>query len=361
MTDVNKYETLLSKGSVTCKDVAEIAGVAHSTVSRALNNTGYVSPKTKKLVLEIAKKVGYKPSSAARSLVSQKLETIGLITESLVEETSYRSTFMIGASTLLSEKDYRFAIGTVPSGGKTSSVLELPLLDRKCLDGVILDIHQLQGDYEKLVKDIGLPCVLVNPPNPVAYNAVLPDDFSVAYQATDYLIQIGHRNIGYMPRLASFTHGSQFDRMKGYSHAMTQNTFDCIPTWDTPLGRGADEHGIEDEYYISNCMSRIEYYLEKCNCTAVVAYDAKIAARTLVAAYKLGLKVPDDFSLIACDYDSSLKTHICNVTAFKLDRSEIARCAVEMILQLVEDGIKKVNTVYVKGKFIEGDSVVALK
>jgi LacI family transcriptional regulator len=210
------------------------------------------------------------------------------------------------------------------------------------------------------VDEIGLPCVIVNPPNPVSFNAVLPDDVTVANQVTAHLIENGHKKIGYVPRLASCTHGSQFDRMKGFSQAVNQNSLELIPGWDIPLGRGEGEVGIEDEHYLPDIKARLEFYLEKNNCTAVVAYDARIAARILVAAYEMGLKVPNDFSIIACDYESSLKRHICKVTAFKIDRSEIARCAVEMMMQMVEKGVDRINSIYVKGKFVQGDSVVAL-
>ncbi len=362
MQEVAKKQVRLQNksASTTCKDVAEVAGVAHSTVSRAINNTGYVSPKTRKLVLEAAKKIGYRPSSAARSLVSQKHETIGLVTESETDESSYRASFLIGASTRLGEIGYRMAVGIAPSNGKTQDVLELPILERRCLDGLILDIHRLSGDYTALIKEIALPCVLVNPPSPVSFNAVLPDDITVANQATAHLIENGHTKIGYMPRLASCTHGSQFDRMKGYSQALSQHSLSLIQNWDVPLGRGDNEVGIEDQHYLPDIKARLKFYLQKHDCTAIVAYDSRMAARTLVAAYEMGLKVPDDFSLIACDYESSLQRHICDVTAFKIDRGEIARCAVEMVMQMVEKGLDRINTIYVKGKFVQGNSVVVL-
>ena len=345
----------------TCKDVARLAGVTHTTVSRVLNNSGYVAEETRRAVLEAVRHTGYKPNSAARVLAGQKQETIGVITEFENEESIYGGAFVAGVSMALSERGYRTAMAAVAWDTELSEVIKLPIFDRVCLDGVILDLHKVRGEFSSFLRDLGLPYVVINPSYHISCNAIMPNDFEVARQATEYLMDYGHKKIAYMPKLSSFTHGSQFDRMKGYANALNQKGLTCIPLWNMPLTASfAAGEKVEEKAYRVAVKERLNYYINEMGCTGIVAYDMRMAARIICESMNLGLSIPKDFSLISCDYDVSTKVHLVEVTAFKLDRREMAKAAVDMLFRKITDKVGDVNTVYINGQLVEGDSVVAL-
>ncbi len=345
----------------TCKDVARLAGVTHTTVSRVLNNSGYVADDTRRAVLEAVRHIGYKPNSAARVLAGQKQETIGVITEFQNEESIYGGAFVAGVSMALSEMGYRTAMAAVAWGTELSEVMKLPIFDRVCLDGVILDLHKVRGEFDSFLSDLNLPYVVINPSYHVSSNAIMPNDFEVARQAAEYLMGYGHKKIAYMPKLSTFTHGSQFDRMKGYANSMNQRGLSCIPLWNMPLTVPVDAADkVEGKAYRAAVKERLSYYINEMGCTGIVAYDMRMAARIICEGVNLGLSIPKDFSLISCDYDVSTKVHLVEVTAFKLDRREMAKAAVDMLFRKITDNIGDVNTVYINGQLVEGDSVIAL-
>ncbi len=327
-------------------------------MSRVINDSGYVAPKTRKLVLDAIEKVGYKPFSAARQMASQKHETVGVITEHEKDENFYRSSFITAASIALSDKGYRMIIGVADPLAHLDKVPLLNVFGHRCMDGIIFDLHRLKGNYDDLLK-LQLPAVFVNPPCFMQQNAVIPDDVWVAQEATERLIKAGHKKIAYMPYLTTFVHGSQFDRMKGYAQAICGAGLSCVRQWDVPLKPAASHKSNKSKAQHQAIKKRINDYVNKSKCTAVVAYDMRSAARIAAASQEIGLKIPQDFSLIACDYEPFVKFLPLQITSFRLDRTQMAKTAVEMLMQKVQHNVK-VPSALIKGQFYKGNTIKAL-
>ncbi len=344
--------TLISKTKITSVEVARLAGVAHATVSRVVNNPDIVAPDTREKVLKAIRATGYKPSSSARMLVKQKHETVGLIFEREHIKTYYGACLIEGVSETLARTGQRLAMAMVNWHSRVEEIEDLPLLRTVSVDGLILDIHALEGDQDAVVARLGLPYININPFGYRPYNTIMPDHVSGARDATQYLIDRGHRKIAYIPSPGQNLHCSQPDRMKGYAEAMIKAGLQPIPLWDVPLTAVANP--VED--YIT----RTKLFKEKYGCTAVVAYNAIEAPRVLYACYRLGLQVPQDFSIVACDYDPVMQVLPVEITCYHFDRTAMGKRAVEMLNQRIKNPEMDIPSINLNSTLVEGNSVISL-
>lgn len=343
-----------SKRPLTSLAVARMAGVAPSTVSRVLNRVDGISSKTRRRVLEVVRATGYRPSAAASSLSRQKHETIGLITEIASDNAYYGPQLIRGVSNELAVASMRMAISSVLKGSNIDSIEALPLFLSHSVDGFILDLHAATGDVQAMADRLVTPYVMVNPPRPMTNNAIIPNDIDAAEQATNYLIQRGHRKIGYIPSTEISRLSSQSDRMQGYQRSMTSAGLTPIPLWDVPMTKTQTRMTPED--YIP----RLQDYLKNHGCTAVVTYHAPAAARVLSACYLMGVRVPQELSIVACDYDPILEYTPVTLTSLHLDRNAMGELAVRQVLQQINQSVSTIPSVIVKGQLQERNSVATL-
>lgn len=346
---------VLSKGPLTSVDIARLAGVAPSTISRVLNRAGGFSKQTERRVLEVVKKTGYRPSSAASSLSRQTHGTIGLITEIDGQPGYYGPQLIRGVSIALSRSSKRLAMDTVHRGDDASSIERLPLFRARSVDGFIFDTHQAAGDLQGMANHLSLPYVFVNSRYTMPFNTIMPDDVDAARQATEHLIGHGHKRIGYFPSAVTQLHSSQENRMKGYLQAIVNAGLQPVPMWDVPLQKKGKWLTVDDY------LPRLKTYLYDYKCTAIVTYHAYAAASVFGGCYQFGVRVPHDLSIIACDYDPILEYLPVRITSVHLDRAEIGKLAVEMLLQQVDNPEDSTNvpTILVEGSLKKFDSVGA--
>lgn len=344
----------IRKRKLTSIDIARLVGVTPSTVSRVLNGAGGFSKQTEQRVLEVVSATGYKPSSAASSLSRQTHETIGLVTEIENDVSYYGPQLMRGVSLALSKSARRLAMDTVHYGSSTADIEALPLFRTRGVDGFIFDVHKTVGNVQLMANRLSVPHVFVNAPHSMPHNAVMPDDVNTAQQATEYLIQRGHRRIGYFPSDVTHSHSSQQNRMKGYLQAMIKAGLQPVPMWDAPLVKKTDR--LEPEDYVP----RLRQYVDEHGCTAAVTFHAFGAACILSACYQLGYKIPTQLSIIACDYDPILDYTPVKLTSMHLDRAKMGMRAVEMLLRQIEHKVELAPVLMIQGELRESHSVLTL-
>ncbi len=325
-------------------DIARLAGVDAATVSRVLNDKPYVASGTREKVLRVIKKTGYKPLSAARMLARRRQETIGLIFETESVSTFYGARLIEGLAGALSECGQRLAIGMVKWRATAEEIERLPLLKTLSVDGLILDLAHIRGDLDGVVSRLGLPYVYINPPGARPYNTIMPDDVAAAGLAAQYLIDRGHKKIGYIPCFKDTLHSSQKDRMRGYVEAILRAGLQPVPLWDRPI---EEMYGEDNDY-----AKRLKLYREQ-GCTGIVTYTSGEAFRMYLACCHMGLKVPRDMALIGCDFDPSISNIPIPIPTMHLDRLKMGQMAVRMIMERIENPDRDIPTVYYSGTLME--------
>lgn len=342
------------RSRVTCIDVARMVGVAPSTVSRVINSSHRVSAQTRGRVMSAIKATGYRPLQSASSLPRGTHGTIGLISEiedAHADATSYSTELISGVSFAITRFGLRLAMDMVHVRAEAHEIESLPLFQTVSIDGLILDVCNVRGNVGEVADELRLPVVFVNAPEPRSFNTVMPDDTAVARSATDYLIQRGHRRIGYIPSAGVNKHSSQPRRMNGYVQAMLKAQLQPLPLWDVPT--------LGDGYQNADYIERLRHYQSQ-GCTGIVVYNAPAAAYVLRACVQLGVSVPKDMSIISCDFDPMVKYAVVPITCFKLDRVKMGTLAVEMLGRRIENHSLNVPSIFLTGELKELESVRAI-
>ncbi len=338
----------------TIKDVARLAGVSTITVSRVQNHYPLVSEETRKKVLKIINEIGYKPNLAASSLSRRKSEAIAIVVE---EEIFTLSNMEVASLTQsisknLNKYGYHLVFDTIHFRASEEDLKKLSILQKNGVEGLIVRVINSLRDFQEALDKIAIPYILVNPTYHQINNAVMCDDARVGHDAADYLIKQGHRNIGYVPHAQQALHASRYDRFQGYCQAMVGAGLSRIHSEEFFPDKNSTAEGIYGPAY-AEC---IKLYREKYGCTAVITYDAATAVAVWITCQELRLRVPQDISIISCDYDPILQIARYPLTCFQFDRMHMGKLAVEMLLQRIEHHTT-VRSVWEQAQLKEGASV----
>lgn len=306
----------------TIKTIARRAGVTTTTVSRALNDKPDISPATKARILAIAEEVGYVPSTLARSLVTQqRTHTIGLAVRTISD--MWVIEIVPAIEEVLREAGYEVFISTHYVNAKREKHLIETFRSRQ-MDGIIVVSSVLPDEYTQLQAKWGIPIVLVSPLADAAHRYIVhTDDIGGAQLATNHLISLGHRRIGYIGVPSWIVRGQ--DRFKGYRLALEARgiSFDSALVFE---GDGHEEGGAEG---IQGLMSLSNPP------TAVFCFNDLTAIGALQQAKSMGLLVPRDLSLIGFDDVPLTQYFDPPLTTIHQDMNQLGRRAAWMALDLI--------------------------
>jgi DNA-binding LacI/PurR family transcriptional regulator len=272
-------------------DVAALAGVSTATVSRALSGNGHVSEATKERVRAAAASVGYVVSSNASSLATGRTKNIGVVIPYL--NRWFYGAVISGAESALMSHGYDLTLYNLQGGGEERrSVFEHFLL-RKRVDAVIAITLELTADEVGRLLALGKPIVGIGGPLP-GVRTLSIDDVGVGRLATEHLIGLGHTVIAHIggDKASETDFHMPTSRRAGHYAALT----DAGITPDPKLFEAADftiEGGYHAGLRILRSLGRRP--------TAIFAASDEMAIGTILAARELGIRVPEDLSVIGVD------------------------------------------------------------
>lgn len=322
----------LSRGqSVTIKDLARIAGVSHTTVSRALNGSDLVKEDTRKKIADLAKKMGYTPNISARSLVTNRSYVLGIFFTNLENgtSTSFLTEVVEQTQKMLSSR-YSISINSI---GKAMKDIDQFSLSISTYDGVIV-ISQSQSDdaFIDEVISSGVPVVVLNREiNDSRVNNYATNDFLGSKSITEMAIRMGHRKFALIEGLDIFE--STHQRTKGFLRALEDTGIDTQKV--------VIKHG---DYRPKSGNVAMRQILSSGDIpTCVVCENDDMAVGALDACVELGYKVPEDISVIGFDDMSYAKYLIPPLTTVRKRTSEIVERGVAKLMQLMEEDKEKVE------------------
>ena len=326
--------------SVTIKDIARMINMSHTTVSRALNDSPLISEATKSRVQAVARKYNYTPNVNARGLVLSKSYNIGLFFSTLKTGTSagFFMDSVRGVNAVIKD-NYSLSVEGV------DDFKILMKISPRFFDGIIL-MSQSQDD-DRFIRHIvrqKIPFVLLNREieKPMV-TTILADDETGAYKATDCLIKKGHTRIGIIEGKPEFKNTQQ--RKKGFLQAMQTHNI-----------RFSKELSVVGNYDLDggyNAMKRL-LSLEIIP-TAVFCFNDDMAVGAMKAIHEIGLKIPEDISLVGFD-DSEYAAYLNpNLTSVSRPIEQMCIEGARVLLEKIE-GIKQKNkTIFLKTELKERD------
>jgi DNA-binding LacI/PurR family transcriptional regulator len=308
----------------TIRDVARAAGVAASTVSRYLNGQLRVSPATEAKVLEAVAELGYVPNAPARNLARRRSGVIGFV----VPEIS--NPYFGAIADFVVEAVERHGRLVLLCSHRSQSVRQssyIDLLASGAIDGMLyLGSFRSNERLAAAITD-GLPVVVVDEPiaglPPVS--SVVMDDYAGGYQATSYLVALGHRRIAFVSGPAEL--GSVQERYRGYCDALRVGCIDAEGQVNL-AGQFTEQFG----------MSALPHLLAAARppTAAFVASDY-IALGVLSAAEMHGIKVPDDLSIVGFD-DIRFSQYVRpRLTTIRSPVDRLAQQGVELLFERLQD------------------------
>lgn len=274
------------KRKVTLKQIAKELDVSISTVSKSLRNSPEISEDTRQKVQAFAKLYNYRPNNIALSLKNKKTKTIGIIIPEIVHH--FFATVISGIEQVANENGYNVIV-CLSDESFDKEVINMEMLANGSIDGFIMSLSketQQKKDFHHIVEVInqGMPVVMFDRvTNDVLCDKVIIDDQMAAYEAVDFLVANGFKKIGLVTTIDYVSVGKL--RTEGYLNALNDHD---LPVSESMIVK------IED---IENCASKIETLLQE-KPDAIFAVNELFAVTTIKLANKMGLKVPEDISVI---------------------------------------------------------------
>ena len=339
-------EVVMSK-RVTMTDVAHEAGVSLMTVSRVVNKKDGVSDETRQRVLEVVDTLGYRPSSIARGLVTKHTNTLGIVVPDIANP--FFSSIARGAEQQAYAETYSVFVGNTDEEPKRERAI-LESLEDKRVDGILLCSSRLDEAELAEVVDRFPAVVLVSRKldHDGCVGIILIADEFGGKIATQHLIRSGHRNIGLItgPQISHSTRG----RFKGYQIALEQAGLPFNPDW-VQYCSPVIEQGKETAYQLLEKNPEL---------TALFCHNDLVAVGVLQACEQLGLDVPDDIAIVGFD-DVDLAAIVSPaLTTLRVDRSEIGRTAMRMLLSQIKDCSETPQEIVLQPELIVRESAPAM-
>jgi LacI family transcriptional regulator len=332
---------------ITIKEIAKLADVAQSTVSKALNDRPDVSPETKRKIIEIAKQYNFVPNAFGKGLKSRTTENIGVIfcrESQPLSGNPFYSRVLEGIEAELAMNNYNLVLQLIPESQQEM----LPKMVRqRQVDGLIL-AGIFQEQFIKNILSNNIFVVLIDP-KILTNNCsqVLIDNEHGAFTATQYLIQKGHRRIGFIS--GDLERLSFKQRFNGYKKALEYNN---IAVDKALIQTGGLEKGYDHVKSLLMLDNRP---------TAVFAANDINAIHGYKAIQEQNLKIPDDVSIIGFDDIDLAKYSMPSLTTVRVYKEELGSIGVRTLLQMINGESKTPVTTIVPTRLIERESVKGLE
>ncbi len=270
----------------TIRDVAKLAGVAPITVSRAINNSGYITAETRQRVQEAIEKLGYVPNSLARSLRSRKTRMLALLLTDITNP--FWTTVARGVEDAASDAGYSVILCNTDES-ETEQERYLRIILEKQVDGVLLVPVRDPVGPVCAIRAQHMPVVVLDPrvPGNLETDVVRGDSEGGAYNLANLLISLGHRRIAILTGPQGVSTAE--DRVTGYRRALQDAGVD----WEMVL---YGDFSLDSGYQLACQALQSEQ-----RPTAYFAGNNFLAIGALRALRDAGLKVPEQVALVGFD------------------------------------------------------------
>jgi LacI family transcriptional regulator len=336
---------------VTLRDVAEFAGVSIGTASQALNNRPGVSVDARERVLSAAAELGYPVRHMAYGQTSN-LALIGLLLKHDAAQqfsvNPFYSHIQAGVETECRQRGLGLMYSNIEVDAQNRPIHWPPLLNEPALDGLILAGTFIEETMDKIRRRSDLPVVLLDGyARERLYDNVVTDNLLGAFQATQYLIQQGHRHIGLIGS-GENAYPSIAERRQGYLKALRAQAIHETYIEESLLSRPAGYEAAE------RLLKRAPQI------TAVFACNDETAIGVMKAAHDLGLDVPGNLSVIGFDDLVIAKDISPALTTIHVFKEWLGRIGVHRLKERLQNPDMPKTTTVLPTQLIIRDSVQCL-
>lgn len=322
-------------------DIAKIAGVAKSTVSRALNDSPLISQKTKAKIRAIADANNFEANHGARNLSLQQTNTIALLLPGVMEiGCSYTNAnpffhgLLTGIMDALNELDYDFLIGRI---GENDPKVVQKYIASKRVDGAIVFSYPVFLDRIRDLMGSDIPLVAFGPYHGKSpFSSVSSDDYDGGKQATTFMLKRGRRRVAF---LGGWQGAPELPlRYQGYVDAIESFGLEVDPMLVTRTDY-SEKSGYEQMNFLLNQSPDID---------GVFANSDVLGMAAIQALKEKGRRVPNDVAVVGFDDILEAQYSKPPLTTIRQNMDEVGKMFVQHLLQFIETGVHSCSTIPVE-------------
>ncbi|HEX2909443.1 MAG TPA: LacI family DNA-binding transcriptional regulator [Chloroflexia bacterium] len=331
---------------ITIIDIGKEAGVSYATVSRVINNKGNVKPEARERVLRAMTKLGYVANIQARSLAGGRSYLVGLLVQDL--GTGYIGEIIRGIDDELARVQYNLMLYTTHRR-KVKESLFVTTLTQGITDGLLLVLPRNAEAYLESLRRRKFPYVLIDHQSmDEAGPSVGASNWQGAYEATSYLIELGHRRIGFITGSPEVS--CSLKRLEGYKAALLEHG---LPVDEALIREG-------DFYQPAGFHKGMELLKLAERPTAIFASNDIMAFGVMEAAREQGLAIPRDISIIGFDDIPQASGVHPRLTTVRQPLEKMGRVATTMLLAMINDPDRPPEKVELATELISGGTCQAI-
>lgn len=320
------------------KDIARAAKVSHSTVSRALRDSPLVNAETAERIKKIARDSNFRVSALARGLATGRTNSIGVVVTTLADP--FIAEVATGIQEAANIRSYSIILANA-SGDPEREMKVVQSFEERRVDGIVVLSSRVGSVYVPVLAEMKIPIVLINSLHPGDFaQSVMIDNVGASHAATRFLIQLGHKRIGYIGD--RFGAQANAGRHKGYRQAI-ENYGLVYRTELVVDGDASPEGGV-------HAMEQLLTLNDPP--TAVFCFNDMTAIGALNAASHHGLRAPEDISVVGFDDLMIASYTLPPLTTIRQPKQEMGRMATEILLNLLSGSMTETS------RILKGDLIV---
>lgn len=336
-------------------EIARIAGVSRSTVSRVVNNYANVPDETRLKVMEVIKRYNYVPNTSARELAGKPNNTVGLFIISISErdpshrlyQNNYFAPFMEIIVDALNTRGY-YALVNVLYAKEDYDRLKQVFMQKRINSGIIIGTEMVSDSFVDILK-MGFPLSIIDldPEETKKFRGgqahltlINSMDYDGAYQAVDYLAGLGHREIGLLAGRMSTYSGRE--RYKAYCDAMHRHDLTV-----------RDEFILRGEFLKKNTEQELARLADGGRLpTAIFSCNDDMALTAIDVFRNRGIRVPEDISIVGYDDIALAEKVTPPLTTVSVPIQSMATKAVDSVIDAVQSGDRSQSLIRLPVKLI---------
>ena len=332
----------------TIRDVARLAGVSHSTVSRVLNDNGVISEETKQRIYAAMEELKYVPNDFARSFASGSPRTIALVID-VDNASDYANTFfnntVFGIETVAHRSGYNLMVtnGAIGFGG-TDDIERL--VSGKRIDGIIFPQSIVNPGFLQKLEELQFPNVILGHPKNVGLDSDWVDinNTQAGAAAVRHLFSRGYHRIAFISDGDDKVFNQ--DRMEGYRRELIAQ------------GLAVEENFvIHGEASLESGCSCAKKLLETSDRPdAIICGNDRMALGVLRTAKKMGICVSQELGIVCCDNTVITELAQPDITSIEVDTFELGLQVAETLLYRIENAAASIRQVLLSTRMIERES-----
>lgn len=306
---------------ITIEDVAKLAGVSRATAGRVVGGYGNASEKSREKVKKAVKELNYRPNLVAQGLRGQSTKTIAVILGSI--KNNYCNRMIYAVEKEAQKKGYNVIVCNTHEDIE-QEISHLQNMYSRQVDGIVLmSAYKTDEEIEEQYRELYIgktPVVLIDRKiNGLASSVIQSNNEQASYEATKYLLQLGHREIGI---LATEDYSTVNERIKGHKRALIEKGIKFKEKNIQFVAQSNNEEVAE--------MMR-EFLTEKSDVTAIYVLNNSLCIGVLTELKKENKVIPQDISLLVWD-DEELN-ELLDITTVVQPIEEIGRLAINKLIQ----------------------------